>query len=232
MRTLQLDAGFTEYANGSVLVSCGRTKVLCTAMVEESVPRFLLNTGSGWVTAEYNMLPSSTPNRSAREGRRGGVRGRTSEIQRLIGRSLRAAVDLDKLGQRTVYLDCDVLQADGGTRTASVNGAFSALYAACSGLVSRGIIEEHPVFRVIGAVSVGIVNGKVNVDLDYGMDSSAEVDMNVVMDESGRLIEIQGTAEITPFSRNKLNEMVNAAWKVISKIIKKQKKLLNIHEKH
>ena len=229
MRSLQIYPDYTEFAEGSVLVECGRTKILCTAMVDESVPPFLLHSGSGWVTAEYNMLPSSTPKRNIREGRRGAIKGRTSEIQRLIGRSLRAAVDMKELGPRTIYLDCDVLQADGGTRTASINGSFTALYMACAELVSKGVIDNNPVFRVVGAVSVGIVGGRTHIDLDYEKDSSAEVDMNVVMDDKGRLIEIQGTAEHKPFSRAKLNEMVNAAWIAIDKIIKKQKRMLKIH---
>lgn len=228
MRPVTIQTEYTEHAEGSVLVECGKTKVLCTAMVEESVPPFLLKSGTGWVTAEYNMLPSATSRRYVREARRGSIKGRTSEIQRLIGRSLRAVIDTKLLGRRTIYLDCDVLQADGGTRTASVNGAFTALYLACSALVSRGTVTENPVHSVLGAVSVGIVDGKIEVDLDYEMDSRADVDMNVVMNESGGVIEIQGTAEQHPFSRNRLKALVDAAWGAINIIIQKQKRCLKI----
>jgi ribonuclease PH len=228
MRKIKITPDYTEFALGSVLVEVGKTKVLCTAMVEESVPKFLADTGSGWVTAEYDMLPSSTPSRNKRAARRGAIKGRTSEIQRLIGRALRAGINLSKLGPRTVYIDCDVMQADGGTRTASVNGGFSALYLACRALVKNGTLEENPITRHIGAVSVGIVDGKTVVDLDYRKDSTAEVDMNVIMDEKGRIIEIQGTAEHNPFTRSSLNSMVAQAWKSIEKIITYQKKALNI----
>ncbi len=219
---------FTKNAGGSVLVEVGETKVLCTAMVEESVPRFLLNSGRGWVTSEYDMLPSATRSRYQREARRGGIKGRTSEIQRLIGRSLRACVDMEKLGERTVYIDCDVLQADGGTRTASITGGFVALYLACRNLVLQGRIEENPIQFFVAAVSVGVVQGKTVVDLDYQKDSNADVDMNIVMDESGRLIEIQGTAEKVPFTRNRLSEMLKRAGKAIDGIVSYQKKVLKV----
>lgn len=228
MRRLKIEKNFPTQADGSVLIEMGSTKVICTAMIEEGVPRFLMDSGTGWVTAEYNMLPASTTKRNPREGRRGGVKGRTYEIQRLIGRSLRSCINLDGLGQRTIYIDCDVVQADGGTRTAAVNGGFAALYLACRNLVRKKVIRTDPINFYIGAVSVGIVNKKILVDLDYEHDRSADVDMNIVMDEFGRLIEVQGTAEGEPFTRTRLSRMITEAHKAIQDIIKKQKKVLDI----
>jgi ribonuclease PH len=222
---------YAGYAPGSVLIEMGSTKVICTAMPDNSVPRFLLNSGTGWVTAEYDMLPSATPTRYPREARRGGIKGRTSEIQRLIGRSLRAGIDLAKLGERTIHIDCDVLEADGGTRTASVNGGFVALYSCCQSLVRLGALETNPIEFFVGAMSVGIVEGEIVVDLDYEKDSMAEVDMNVVMDELGRIIEIQGTAEHKPFARARLNKMVAAAADAIKAVIEEQKRVLGVEDR-
>jgi len=230
MRALRFHPGFTDYADGSVLIEMGGTRVLCSAMVEETVPPFLEESSCGWVTAEYSLLPSATPHRTSREGRKGGgVRGRTGEIQRIIGRALRAAVDLEALGERTIYIDCDVLQADGGTRTASINGGFVALALACRRLKDSGVIDHDPLRRFVGAVSVGIVRGRIVVDMDYEKDSAADVDMNVVMDEGGRIVEIQGTAEGgMPFSRTRLQEMLGVAWKAVQRIIRAQKRVLGM----
>lgn len=228
MRKLTIETDYTEYADGSILITAGKTKVICTAMVSESVPRFLMKSGKGWVTAEYNMLPSATPDRSPRADRRGSLPGRTSEIQRLIGRSLRASIDMEKLGERSITIDCDVIQADGGTRTASISGGFVALYLACQKLVSNGKLEENPITSFVAAISIGIVDGKLVADLDYAHDSTAEVDMNVVMNDQGNLIEVQGTAEGKAFSRSQLNKMVKEAGGCIMKIIDKQKKVLNV----
>ena len=211
MRTIRITRGFTRHAEGSVLVEFGDTRVLVTASVEEGVPSFLRGKGEGWVTAEYGMLPRSTHTRSAREAARGEQSGRTLEIQRLIGRSLRAVVDLRALGERTVTLDCDVLQADGGTRTAAITGAYVALVDAMDTLVRRRAIGASPLHGQVAAVSVGIVGGGPVVDLDYVEDSSAETDMNVVMNNGGGFIEIQGTAEGHAFRRHELDELLNLA---------------------
>jgi ribonuclease PH len=211
MRTIRITRGFTRHAEGSVLVEFGDTRVLVTASVEEGVPSFLRGKGEGWVTAEYGMLPRSTHTRSAREAARGKQSGRTLEIQRLIGRSLRAVVDLRALGERTVTLDCDVLQADGGTRTAAITGAYVALVDAMDTLVRRRAIGASPLHGQVAAVSVGIVGGGPVVDLDYVEDSSAETDMNVVMNNGGGFIEIQGTAEGHAFRRHELDELLNLA---------------------
>ncbi|MEM7083385.1 MAG: ribonuclease PH [Pseudomonadota bacterium] len=211
LRTLSIEQPFTRHAEGSVLISCGDTRVLCNASVESRVPPFLRNTGKGWVTAEYSMLPRSTHSRSAREAARGKQSGRTLEIQRLIGRSLRAAVDLAALGEHTITLDCDVLQADGGTRTASITGAFVALQLATQWMVAKGKIKNNPVHGQIAAVSVGIFEGLPVLDLDYAEDSSAETDMNVVMNDAGHFIEVQGTAEGHAFSRDELNSLLDLA---------------------
>ena len=211
LRPISLDRNFTKHAEGSVLVGFGDTRVLCTASVEERVSHFLRNSGRGWITAEYGMLPRSTGERMGREAARGKQSGRTQEIQRLIGRSLRAAVDMDKLGERTITIDCDVIQADGGTRTASITGGYVALVDAMSALVSNGKLKETPVHRAIASVSVGIFEGQVVTDLDYAEDSNAGTDMNVVMDDKGGFIEIQGTAEGAPFSRDSMNEMLDHA---------------------
>ncbi len=211
MRPIRITRGFTRHAEGSVLVEFGDTRVLVTASVEDGVPSFLRGKGEGWVTAEYGMLPRSTHTRSAREAARGKQSGRTLEIQRLIGRSLRAVVDLRALGERTVTLDCDVLQADGGTRTASITGAYVALADAMDALARRRAIGSSPLHGQVAAVSVGIVNGVPVVDLDYVEDSSAETDMNVVMNNGGGFIEVQGTAEGHAFRRHELDELLNLA---------------------
>ena len=211
LRTIRITRGFTRHAEGSVLVEFGETRVLVTATVEDGVPSFLRGKGEGWVTAEYGMLPRSTHTRSAREAARGKQNGRTLEIQRLIGRSLRAVVDLRALGERTVTLDCDVLQADGGTRTASITGAYVALADAMDVLVRRRTIGSSPLHGQVAAVSVGIVDGAPVVDLDYLEDSGAETDMNVVMNNGGGFIEVQGTAEGHAFRRHELDELLNLA---------------------
>jgi ribonuclease PH len=211
LRTIRITRGFTRHAEGSVLVEFGDTRVLVTATVEEGVPFFMRGKGEGWVTAEYGMLPRATHTRSAREAARGKQSGRTQEIQRLIGRSLRAVVDLRALGERTVTLDCDVLQADGGTRTASITGAYVALADAMDSLVRRRAIAASPLHGQVAAVSVGIVGGASVVDLDYAEDSSAETDMNVVMNNGGAFIEIQGTAEGHAFRRHELCQQLFAA---------------------
>ena len=208
LRPIRLTRGFTRHAEGSVLVEFGETRVLCTASVESQVPPFLKGQGKGWVTAEYGMLPRATDTRSPREAARGKQGGRTLEIQRLIGRSLRAAMDLSALGERSITLDCDVLQADGGTRTASITGAWVALRDAIDGLLARGEITTDPLRTQIAAVSVGIVNGVAVLDLDYAEDAGAETDMNLVMDGEGRFVEVQGTAEGVPFSRAELDALI------------------------
>ncbi len=223
VREIRVARGVQKHAEGSVLFEMGETRVICAASFEERVPPFLKGTGKGWVTAEYAMLPRATNTRVAREGRTGKVQGRTYEIQRLIGRALRAVTDFGKLGERTVTIDCDVLQADGGTRTASINGGWIALWQACARLVSKGDIPKNPVVEPVVAVSVGIVGGRVLVDLDYGEDSAAQVDMNVVMTGSGKLVEVQGTAEGEPFSRAQLDAMLLAAVRSAKKILRVQK---------
>jgi ribonuclease PH len=211
LRPIRISRGFTRHAEGSVLVEFGDTRVLVTATVEDGVPSFLRGKGEGWVTAEYGMLPRATHTRSAREAARGKQQGRTLEIQRLIGRSLRAVVDMRALGERTVTLDCDVLQADGGTRTASITGAYVALADAVDTLVRRRAIASSPLHGQVAAVSVGIVNGAAVVDLDYVEDSSAETDMNVVMNNGGGFIEVQGTAEGHAFRRHELDQLLDLA---------------------
>ena len=207
LRPVRFERNFTRYAEGSVLVSFGETRVLCTATVEESVPPFLRGQGKGWVTAEYSMLPRATHTRSAREAARGKQGGRTLEIQRLIGRALRAVIDFEALGERTILLDCDVLQADGGTRTASITGAWVALADAIDGLVASGKLERSPLRDSVAAVSVGIINGEPRLDLDYSEDSAASVDMNIVMTGDGRFVEVQGTAEDEPFTDAELDAL-------------------------
>jgi ribonuclease PH len=208
LRPIRLTRGFTRHAEGSVLVEFGETRVLCTASVETQVPPFLKGQGKGWVTAEYGMLPRSTDTRTPREAARGKQGGRTLEIQRLIGRSLRAATDLKALGERSITLDCDVLQADGGTRTAAITGAWVALRDAIDGLLARGEISTDPIHAQIAAVSVGLVQGVAVLDLDYAEDATAETDMNLVMDGEGRFVEVQGTAEGVPFSREELDALL------------------------
>jgi len=207
LRPVNFIRNFTRYAEGSVLVSFGETRVLCTASVEESVPPFLRGQGKGWVTAEYSMLPRATHTRSPREAARGKQGGRTLEIQRLIGRALRAVIDFEALGERTILLDCDVLQADGGTRTASITGAWVALADAIAGLIAAGKLERSPLRDSVAAVSVGIVAGQPRLDLDYSEDSSASVDMNIVMTGDGRFVEVQGTAEEHPFTDAELDAL-------------------------
>ncbi|MBI3143700.1 MAG: ribonuclease PH [Pseudogulbenkiania sp.] len=226
LRRVSLTRHYTKHAEGSVLVEFGDTKVICTASVDESVPGFLKGKGQGWVTAEYGMLPRSTGSRMRREAASGKQSGRTQEIQRLIGRSLRAVVDLGKLGERQVQIDCDVIQADGGTRTASITGAFVALYDAISGLIAQGKLQESPIRDFVAAVSVGVYEGRPVLDLDYLEDSACETDMNVVMTGSGRFIEVQGTAEGAPFSREELDAMLRLAEQGIGELIAAQKAAL------
>lgn len=211
LRPVTFQRGFTRYAEGSVLVSFGETRVLCTATVEEGVPGFMRGEGRGWITAEYSMLPRATHSRSARESTRGKVGGRTHEIQRLIGRSLRMAVDLERLGERTILLDCDVLQADGGTRTASITGAWVALADAVRGLREKGLLAGNPLRESVAAVSVGIVDGVPVLDLNYDEDFRAAVDMNFVITSAGRLVEVQGTAEEEPFTVAELDALRDLA---------------------
>jgi len=211
LRPVSIIRHYTRHAEGSVLISFGDTKVLCNASIEERVPLFLRNKKKGWVTAEYSMLPRATNTRSDREAARGKQSGRTLEIQRLIGRSLRAAIDTGILGERTITVDCDVIQADGGTRTAAITGAWVAMTDAVNWLLYHGIIQDSPIHRAVSAVSVGVSNGEVVTDLDYVEDSKAETDMNIVMDDTGGLIEVQGTAESTPFSREALSQMLDHA---------------------
>ncbi len=224
LRPLVLEPGWAPYAEGSCLISTGNTRVLCTASVEETVPPWRVASGQGWVTAEYSMLPRATHTRTGRE--RGGPRGRTQEIQRLIGRSLRSVTDLAALGPRQITLDCDVLQADGGTRTAAVTGAFVALELACRGLVADGLLERSPVLEGVAAVSVGIVDGVPRLDLDYALDRAAQVDMNVVATASGGLVEVQGTAEGHPFTRAEHDRLLDLALAGIERLLAAQRQLL------
>lgn len=222
IREVKITRNFLQYPGGSVLIELGNTKVICTASLEAGVPSFLRNSGRGWLTAEYSMLPMSTPTRNLRESVRGRIGGRTHEIQRLIGRSLRSVTDLNTFGERTMYIDCDVIQADGGTRTASITGSFIAMIDAFRRLKEEGIVKRVPVTDFVSAISTGVVRGNILLDLDYEEDSTADVDMNFVMTGSGRFIEVQGTAEQTPFDRNQFNEMADVATKGISSLTKKQ----------
>ena len=226
LRPVRFTRGFTSHAAGSVLVEFGGTRVICTASVEDSVPGFLRGKGIGWVTAEYGMLPGSTHSRVDREAARGKQSGRTLEIQRLIGRSLRAVVDTKRLGERTLWVDCDVLQADGGTRTASITGGYTALALALSRLVRRGALDRTPLRGSIAAVSVGLVDGQVLLDLDYDEDSRADVDMNLVATGGGRLAEIQGTGEEATFSRDELEAMTTLALRGIEELTRLQEDAL------
>jgi ribonuclease PH len=226
LRPLAFERDYTTMALGSVLVSTGRTRVLCTASVDDEVPRWMRGTNKGWVTAEYSLLPGSSPERVDREAAKGKQSGRTQEIQRLIGRSLRAVTDMEILGEVQIILDCDVLQADGGTRTASISGAYVALHDACTRLIQQGRVAKHPLVEGCAAVSVGIVGGKCLLDLDYSEDAGAEVDMNVVMTSSGRFVEIQGTAEHEPFSRENLDELLGLATSGITTILESQRAVL------
>jgi ribonuclease PH len=222
LRAVRITRNFTRHAEGSVLVEFGDTRVLCTASVEETVPSFLRNTGKGWVTAEYGMLPRATHTRSRREAAQGKQGGRTLEIQRLIGRALRAVVDLKALGERTITVDCDVLQADGGTRTASITGSYVALVDAINTLIRKGALRESPIHGQVAAVSVGIWSGIPVVDLDYAEDSEAETDMNIVMNNGGGFIEVQGTAEGHAFRRDELDTLLNLAANAVGQLLAKQ----------
>lgn len=226
LRKVVITRNFMKYAEGSCLIEVGNTKVICTASCEDKVPPFLRDKGQGWVTAEYSMLPRSCKSRVTRESSLGKVSGRTQEIQRLIGRSLRTVVDLKQLGERTIWIDCDVIQADGGTRTASITGSFIALVDALYALQKQGKIALFPIRKFVAAISVGIIDGSPMLDLDYEQDSRAEVDMNVVMTSTGEFIELQGTAEKKPFSQKQLTKLTKLAKKGIDRLIKLQKKAL------
>lgn len=228
LRDIRITRHYTKHAEGSVLVEFGDTKVICTASVEESVPRFLKGSGNGWVTAEYGMLPRSTGSRMDRESVRGKQGGRTMEISRLIGRSLRAALDMKLLGENTIKIDCDVIQADGGTRTASITGACVALHDAIGVLLKNGRVKKNPMKQLIASVSVGIFKGVPVLDLDYAEDSNAETDMNVVMTEQLRFIELQGTGEENDFDNAELQSMIALAEKGIAELLEKQKQALEI----
>jgi ribonuclease PH len=228
LRTVRLTRGFTRHAEGSVLVEFGETRVLCTASVEDKVPGFLRGKGQGWLTAEYGMLPRATNTRNDREAARGKQSGRTQEIQRLIGRSLRAVVDLGKLGERTIQIDCDVLQADGGTRTAAITGAWVAVHDAIEWLRARGQIEGSPLSDSVAAVSVGLWRGEAVLDLDYDEDSSCDTDMNVVMTGSGGIVEVQGTAEGRPFSRQQVDRLLDLASHGIGRLALAQRQALGL----
>ncbi|UCB57069.1 MAG: ribonuclease PH [Candidatus Omnitrophota bacterium] len=226
LRRLKIKPGYNKYAEGSCLIELGKTKVACTATLEERVPPFLRGQGVGWISAEYGMLPRSCAQRIPREARIGKVSGRTQEIQRLIGRSLRAAAELDKLGERTIWIDCDVLQADGGTRTASITGGFVALVQCLEKLQKDKLFDKLPLKDYVAAVSVGICNDKFLLDLSYAEDSSASVDMNVVMTGRDKLVEIQGTAEKEPFSRKQMRDLLDLASKGIRELIAAEKRIL------
>ena len=226
MRKVTITRGFTDNPAGSVLVTFGNTRVMCTASVEQSVPRFKRDSGEGWLTAEYSMLPASTHERMPRESMRGTVKGRTHEISRLIGRSLRAAIDLKELGENTINIDCDVLQADGGTRTASITGAYVALADALTYLHAAGAVPGTPLKAPVAAVSVGIIDGRVCLDLPYEEDSRAEVDLNVVMTAEGKFVEIQGTGEEGTFDRGQLNDMLDSAEKGLRELVALQQEVL------
>ncbi len=227
MRTVNFTRNYTKHAEGSVLVEFGDTKVICTASVSDKTPGWMKGTGEGWVTAEYGMLPRSTGSRMGREAARGKQGGRTMEIQRLIGRSLRAVVDMKLLGERTVHLDCDVIQADGGTRTASITGAYVALADAMQHLQDKKEISQNPLNGFVASVSVGVYEGTPVLDLDYDEDCNAETDMNVVMNDKGEFIEVQGTAEGHPFSRRELDQLLGLAESGIHELIKKQREALS-----
>ena len=226
LRPLTITPGYLKTADGSVLIEVGDTKVICTAKLEERVPQFLRNSGKGWITAEYGMLPGSSQVRIGREASRGKVGGRTHEIQRLVGRSLRAIADLKRLGEKTIWVDCDVIQADGGTRTASITGAYVALREAVAVWLAKGILAADPIKDSVAAVSVGIIDGKVFLDLSYEEDSRADVDMNFVMTGSGKFVEVQGTAESAPFTGKQMERMTEIAQEGIRELLKAQKKVL------
>jgi ribonuclease PH len=226
LRPIKITPSYLKTADGSVLIEMGDTKVICTAKLEERVPAFLRNSGKGWITAEYGMLPASSQTRIGRESSRGKVGGRTHEIQRLIGRSLRAVADLRSLGEKTIWIDCDVIQADGGTRTASITGAYVALVEAVKCWLDRGVISVDPIKDSVAAVSIGIVEGKILLDLCYDEDSKADVDMNFVMTGAGKFIEVQGTAEASPFTRRQMERMAEIAQIGIRELLKAQKKII------
>ena len=228
LRAIRITRAYTRHAEGSVLIECGDTRVICTASIEEKVPGFLKGKGQGWMTAEYGMLPRSTHSRMDREAARGKQSGRTQEIQRLIGRSLRAAFDLQAFGERTLHLDCDVIQADGGTRTASITGAMVAAYDAFAGLVAAGALPAVPVRHFVAAISVGMVGGVPVLDLDYIEDSGCDTDMNVVMTEAGHFVEVQGTAEGEAFDRDGMNRLLDLAQKGIGELVVMQKQALGL----
>jgi len=226
LRPITITPGYIKHADGSVLIEMGDTRVICTAKLEDKVPPFLRNSGKGWITAEYGMLPSSSQVRISREAVRGRIGGRTHEIQRLIGRSLRAVADLDRMGERTVWIDCDVIQADGGTRTASITGAYVALAQAHHRWLKQGVISSDLIRDSVAAVSVGVVDGRVLLDLTYAEDSRAAVDMNFVMTGAGKFVEVQGTAESDPFTKKRLDKMAELAGQGIRDLLRVQKKVL------
>ena len=226
LRPIKITPTYIKTADGSVLIEMGDTKVICTAKLEDRVPPFLRNSGKGWITAEYGMLPGSSSIRIGRESSRGKVGGRTHEIQRLIGRSLRAIADLRSLGEKTIWIDCDVIQADGGTRTASITGAYVALVEAVRNWLSRGVISTYPIKDAVAAVSIGMIEGKICLDLCYEEDSKADVDMNFVMTGAGKFIEVQGTAEASPFTRRQMERMAEIAQTAIKELLKAQKKVI------
>ena len=228
LRNIKITRHYTKHAEGSVLIEFGDTRVICTASISERVPDFLRDKGQGWLTAEYGMLPRATNTRNDREAARGKQTGRTQEIQRLIGRALRAMLDLEKLGARTLHIDCDVIQADGGTRTASITGAFVAAHDAISKLLAQGRIATSPINDFVAAISVGMHNGHAVLDLDYAEDSKCDTDMNVVMTGAGGFVEVQGTAEGVPFSRSEMNGLLDLAQKGIAELIAHQKTALGI----
>jgi len=228
MRDVRITRGFTSHAEGSVLVEFGQTRVLCTASVEDGVPGFMRGQGRGWVTAEYGMLPRATHTRGDREAARGKQSGRTQEIQRLIGRSLRAVIDLDRLGERTLQIDCDVLQADGGTRTAAITGAWVAVHDAVDWMRTRGMLSDSPLVDSVAAVSVGLWEGQAVLDLDYPEDSACDTDMNVVMTGSGGIVEVQGTAEGRPFSRAQVDQLLDLAAQGIAGLTRMQRQALGL----
>ncbi len=229
LRAISITRNYTKHAEGSVLIECGDTKVICTASIDEKVPSFLRGKGQGWVTAEYGMLPRSTGSRMDREAARGKQSGRTQEIQRLIGRSLRSVVDLKALGERTIQVDCDVIQADGGTRTASITGAYVALHDAISFLLKKQLLAASPLTDSVAAVSVGVYQGVPVLDLDYAEDSDCDTDMNVVMTGSGGFVEVQGTAEGAPFSRGEMDALLDLAQSGIGQLVAKQKAALGLY---
>jgi len=226
LRTIKIQKDFIIYPEGSVLISWGNTKVICNASLEEKVPPFLKGTNQGWVTAEYSMLPRSTQTRIIREATQGKLSGRTQEIQRLIGRSLRASVDMTKLGERTIWIDCDVIQADGGTRTASITGGYVALVLAIRKALDKGILTENPLKTQVAAVSLGVVNNEILLDLNYEEDSSCEIDINLIMDSDGRIVEIQGTGERGLLTKSQLDKIIKLGWKGIKRIFRIQNQVL------